>query len=81
MDMKEAPSRMAVLPALRAADRIAAAEGLADSNGGCRGEAERNHVGESDGVEGDLVAGLCDGAETGDERCDQGEDSDFGGLL
>ena len=73
-DMKEAPRRMAVLPASRAPSGIAAAEGLADANGGGGREAERNHVGESDGVESDLVAGLSDGAETRDERGDQSED-------
>ena len=78
--MKEAPRKMAVLPASRAPG-IAAADGLADANGGGGGDAERNHVSESDGVEGDLVAGEGDGAEAADERCDQGEDGDFGGVI
>ena len=60
---------------------IATAEGLADADGGGGGEAEGNHVGESDGVEGDLVAGLGDGAETRDERGDQSENGDFRGVL
>jgi len=62
-------------------ERIAAADGLAYTDGGSGGDAERNHVGEGDGVESDLVAGEGNGAETADERGDHGEDADFGGEL
>ena len=62
-------------------ERFAAADGLADANGSGGREAERNHVGEGDGVERDLMTGLGNGAETGDERSDQSEDADFGGKL
>ena len=48
------------------AGEIAASNGLADANGGSGRDAEGNHVGESDGVERDLVAGERDGAEAGD---------------
>ena len=61
--------------------RVAAADGLTDANGGGGREAKGNHVGEGDGVERDLMAGLGNGAETGDERSDQSEDTDFGGEL
>jgi len=61
--------------------RIAATEGLTDTDGSGRGEPEGNHVGKGDGVERDLVAGLRDGAETRDESCDRSEDRDFGGEL
>ncbi len=60
---------------------IAAADGLAYANGSGGRDAERNHVGERDGVESDLMAGERDGAEAGDERRDEGEDGDFGGHL
>ena len=62
-------------------DGRTAAEGLADADGGGGREAERNHVGEGDGVESDLVAGLGDGAETGDEGSDESEYADFSGEL
>ena len=62
-------------------DGRAATEGLANSDS-CGGrEAERNHVGEGDGVQGDLVTSLGHGAESSDEGSDQGEDADFGGDL
>ncbi len=63
------------------ADRIFAAEGLADADGGSGGDAERNHEGEGDGVERDLMAGEWDGAETRDECGDESEDADFHGDL
>ena len=66
---------------IASAERIAAADGLTDANGGGGGDAERNHVGEGDGVESDLVAGERDGSEARDERSDEGEDADFGGEL
>jgi len=62
-------------------DRIAAADGLADTNGGGGGKAEGNHVREGDSIERDLVAGLCDGAQARDESCNQSEDSNFRGEL
>ena len=63
------------------ASGVATSEGLADTDGGGRGEAKGHHVGESDGVERDLVAGLNDGAETRDERGYQSENGDFRSLL
>ena len=60
---------------------IAAADGLTYTDGGRGRNAERNHVSEGDGVERDLVAGQRNGAESGDERGDHGEDADFGGEL
>ena len=63
------------------AGEIAASDGLADANGGGGRDAEGNHVGESDGVERDLVAGEGNGAKTGDQGGDGGEDGDFGGHL
>lgn len=62
-------------------DRIATAESLSYTDGGSGREAERNHVSEGDGVEGDLVAGLSDGTETRDESGDKSENSDFSGDL
>ncbi len=58
-----------------------AADGLANANGGGGGDAERNHVSEGDGVEGDLVRGQGNGTEASNERSDEGEDGDFGGEL
>ena len=63
------------------AGEIAASDGLADANGGGGRDAEGNHVGESDGVERDLVAGEGNGAKTRDQGGDGGEDGDFGGHL
>ena len=60
---------------------FSASDGLSDADGSGRGDAEGNHVGEGDGVEGDLVGGERDGAEARDERSDCGEDGDFGGEL
>ena len=62
-------------------DGITAAKGLADTDGSGGSEAERNHVGEGDGVESDLMAGLGDGPKTRDERRDKSENGDFGGEL
>jgi hypothetical protein len=63
MVMKTAPRKMAVLPA-------AAADGLADADSRSAGNAERNHVGERDGVERDLVCRERDGTEPRDESRD-----------
>ena len=62
-------------------DGIAAAECLADTNGGGGRESEGNHVGEGDGVKSDLMTCLGDGAKTRDESGDKTEDGDFGGEL
>ena len=62
-------------------DGGATADGLANTDSSGSGEAEGNHVSEGDRVEGDLVAGLSDGAEASDEGSDEGEDRDLGGLL
>src|SRR5260221_379660 len=48
------------------AGEIAASDCLADANGRGGGNAERNHVGEGDSVERDLVAGERYGAKTCD---------------
>jgi len=60
---------------------VAASDGLADADGGGRGDAEWDHVGEGHGVESDLVAGKGDGSEAGDQGGDGGEDADFGREL
>src|SRR5208337_1440560 len=60
---------------------IAAADGLSNADSGSGGDAERNHIGEGDGVESDLVAGERNGSQPCDERGDKGEDTDFGGEL
>ena len=73
--MKAAPRKMAVPPASRGADGIFATDGLADANGGGGGDAERNHVGEGDSVQRDLVAGERHGTEARDQRGDQCEDA------
>src|SRR5262249_60888630 len=54
--------------------RILAPESLADADGGCGGNTERNHVGERHGVERDLMRGERNGAEARDERGDGGKD-------
>ena len=63
------------------AGEIAASDGLADADGGGGRDAERDHVGERDSVESDLVTGEWNGAEARDERGDGGKDADFGGHL
>ena len=63
------------------ARKIAATDSLAYTDGGGGRDTERNHVGEGDGVERDLMAGEGNSAETRDERGDGGEDADFGGEL
>ena len=60
---------------------IAASDGLADADCGGGRDAQRNHIGEGDSVEGDLVTGERDGAEAGDQGGDGGEDGDLGGHL
>jgi len=62
-------------------DGIAPAEGLADANGRSGSEAEGNHVGEGDGVQGDLMSGLGHGTESRNQGSYEGEDADLGGLL
>ena len=73
--MKAAPRKIAVLPASPAARGIFAADGLADANGGGGRNSQRDHVGERDGVERDLMAGERHGAEARDQGGDHGEDS------
>ena len=69
------------IASITSGEGITAADGLTYADGRGGGDAERDHVSEGDGVEGDLVAGERDGAEAADERCDHGEDADFGGEL
>lgn len=57
--------------------RILSTEGLANANCGGGSDAERDHVGEGDGIERDLVRGERDGPQASDERRDGGEDSAF----
>ena len=61
--------------------RILAAEGLSNADSGGGRDAQGNHVGEGDGVERDLMAGLGDGPEACDQGGGKGEDADFGGEL
>jgi len=63
------------------AQGIAAADGLTNADGGSGGDAERHHVGEGHGVQGDLVAGERNGSKARDERGDEGEDADLSGEL
>ena len=56
--------------------RILAADGLADAHRRSGGDAERNHVGERDGVESDLMAGKRNGPEAADQRRHERENSD-----
>ena len=62
-------------------ERVATADGLAYANGGGRGNAQRNHIGEGDSVESDLVAGERNGTQPRNERSNESENGDFGGEL
>ena len=58
-------------------EEVAGADVLADADGGGRGKAHRDHEGEGDAVEGDLIAGERDGAEGRDQEGDDGKDEDL----
>jgi hypothetical protein len=53
------------------------ADGVADADGGGRGDRERDHEGGGGALQGDLVAGEREAAKGGNKGGDGGEDGDF----
>ena len=60
---------------------LSASDGVAHANGGSGGNAQRDHIGEGNGVERNLVARKSDGSQAADKGGGESEDADFQGDL
>ena len=69
------------IASIACANRVAAADGLTNTDSSGGGQAQWNHVGECDGVERDLMAGLDHGAEARDQSGHEGKNGNFSGEL